>query len=53
MKENKERTRQNFSVDKKVSDTFRDVCDTNGYNMSKLIENYMKEFIKNNSNKND
>jgi post-segregation antitoxin (ccd killing protein) len=47
----KYKKRLNFSIDIKVSDDFKKVCNDKSINMSKLIENYMKEFIdKNNKN---
>lgn len=42
----KNKIRQNFSVDKKISTEFKKICEENSINMSKLIEKFMIEFIK-------
>ena len=38
--------RQNFTVKKETLEEFKKVCDQKSVNMSKLIENYMEEYIK-------
>lgn len=40
------KNRQNFTINEKISEEFKKVCDDNSINMSKLIENYMVECIK-------
>lgn len=45
----KNKTRQNFSIDKEVSEKFKKICDKKYINMSKLIEGFMKKFIEDNS----
>ena len=40
--------RVDFTIDQNVLRHFRRVCKENGYAMSKLLENYMKEFVKKN-----
>lgn len=45
----KNKIRQNFSIDKEVSNKFKKVCEIKSINMSKLIENMMKDFILKNS----
>jgi hypothetical protein len=45
----KKKNRQNFTISEKISDEFKKVCDHMSVNMSRLIENYMEEFIKLNS----
>jgi len=42
----KNKIRQNFSIDKEISKEFKKICDEKSINMSKLIEKFMKEFIK-------
>jgi len=43
----KNKIRQNFSIDKEISKEFKKICEDNSINMSKLIEKFMKEYIKN------
>ena len=38
--------RANFTVDSRILRTFRTYCKTHGHNMSKLLENFMKEKVK-------
>jgi hypothetical protein len=45
----KNKTRQNFSLNKEVSQKFKKICDEKYINMSKLIEGFMKKFIEDNS----
>ncbi len=47
----KNKKRQNFSIDKEVSREFIDICNHMSINMSKLIERYMSDFIKENKDK--
>ncbi len=37
--------RANFTVDARILRNFRSYCSAHGYNMSKLLENFMKEKI--------
>ncbi len=41
--------RANFTIDQNVLRHFRRICKDKGYAMSKLLENYMKEFVKKNN----
>lgn len=41
----KNKTRQNFSIDKKVSEDFKKKCESKSINMSKLIEKFMIQFL--------
>jgi len=43
--------RINFIIDEKVHKDFSKLCDKLGIVMGKHLENYMKEFIKKNKNK--
>jgi hypothetical protein len=45
----KNKVRQNFSINKEVSEKFKEICEIKSINMSKLIENMMKDFIVNNT----
>jgi hypothetical protein len=45
----KNKTRQNFSLNKQVSEEFKRICDEKYINMSKLIEGFMRKFIEDNS----
>jgi hypothetical protein len=45
----KKKHRQNFTINEKTSEEFKKVCDHMSINMSKLIENYMEEYIEQNS----
>lgn len=47
----KNKKRQNFSIDKEVSREFKEICNHMSINMSKLIERYMSDFIKENKNR--
>ena len=38
--------RANFTVDARTLRNFRSYCSVRGYNMSRLLENFMKEKIK-------
>ncbi len=38
--------RANFTVDARTLRNFRSYCSTRGYNMSRLLENFMKEKIR-------
>lgn len=44
----KNKKRQNFSIDKDISELFKKKCDEKSVNMSKLIENFMREYISKN-----
>ena len=39
------KVRKNFSIDRKVSEDFKKICDEKSINMSKLIESLLKKFI--------
>lgn len=41
----KKKTRQNFSIKIEISNEFKKICDERSINMSKLIENFMKDYI--------
>jgi hypothetical protein len=45
----KYKKRQNFSIDIKVSDKFKKICNDKSTNMSNLIEKFMIQYIENNS----
>ena len=45
----KYKKRQNFSIDIKVSDKFKKICNDKSINMSNLIEKFMIQYIENNS----
>lgn len=47
----KKKIRQNFSIKLDISNDFKKICDEKSINMSKLIENFMKEFIIKNETK--
>jgi hypothetical protein len=49
----KTKVRQNFSINREISNKFKEVCDSKSINMSKLIENMIREFITKNSESND
>ena len=38
--------RANFTVDARILRSFRSYCQAQGFNMSKLLENFMKEKVK-------
>ena len=40
--------RQNFSIDSEILKDFKKLCDEKSINMSKLIQNMIKEFLDNN-----
>ena len=42
----KNKIRQNFSINKEISKEFKKVCEEKSINMSKLVEKFMKEYIK-------
>lgn len=44
----KKKHRQNFTINEKISEEFKKVCNHMSVNMSKLIENYMEEYVKQN-----
>lgn len=43
-KENKKR--MTFTLDNKTSTEFKRICDAKDYNKSRIIENFMNEFLK-------
>ena len=46
----KNKIRQNFSINKEISNKFKLICDRKSINMSKLIEKFMIEYINNDIN---
>jgi hypothetical protein len=43
------KNRQNFTIKESISQTFKKICEEEGANMSKLIENFMVDYINQNN----
>jgi hypothetical protein len=43
------KNRQNFTIKESISETFKKLCDETGANMSKLVENFMVDYINQNN----